>query len=271
MSTTSTTAASPENPLIPTSFRLGCTFIVIQCAAFLFLLSVYGRWLILVTPESLQSLWWVLGPFVLLTDFLNPAFLSPLWFFMLYGVVLLLLTIVLVRNTIGFKTRVVTITNLFLVLLAPLALLRLYEPYQLAAKAKPGYTMQWLTEPENQFASAFKSAQRLYEKEGCQYTLYGWSTANELFYGSNCDGNFWQYNPQTQRKPVRAAEIPNAVVAQSTVTRWTSNVGPSSPGGFQEFVITQEKSTSPNGRMEAAIIQNTFYGPYDIVILIQEE
>ena len=41
---------------------------------FLLLLSVYGRWLISETPEQLRSVWTVLGPFVLLTDFLNPAY-----------------------------------------------------------------------------------------------------------------------------------------------------------------------------------------------------
>lgn len=259
------------NRSTPRSFRLGCTSILIQSAALLFLLAVYGRWLIAITPESLQSIWLALGPFRLLTDFLNPVFVGPLWFFTLYGVILSSLVLVFMRSTVSFRSKLVLIPSLLLILLAPLAVLWLYEPYQLTVQVKPGYTMQWLTEPQNYFASVFKSAQRLYENQGCHYTLYGWSTANELYYGSDCEPNFWQYNPQMRSEPQPVMAIPSSVPEQSVVTRWTSNVGPSAPHGFQEFVITHEKSTSPDGQMEAAIIQNGFYGPFDIVILTRAE
>ncbi len=73
--------ALPLNKRLPGNRRLvrGAVWFLL----FLLLLSVYGRWLIAETPEQLRPIWTVLGPFVLLTDFLNPAFSGAFWFFLL--------------------------------------------------------------------------------------------------------------------------------------------------------------------------------------------
>ena len=61
----------------------------------------------------------------------------------------------------------------------------MYGPYSLrSVRVAQEYELNWLTQPEGKFASAFKSAQREHDVYGCRYLLHGWGRDNRLYYGS---------------------------------------------------------------------------------------
>lgn len=113
---------------------------------FLLLLSVYGRWLIDGTPELARPVWTALGPLVLLTDFLNPAFVGPLWFFALCAVGLIVCSLFWTAERPGRITRIVSAAILGAILVAPFAVTQMYGPYTLrSVDVVPGYQLDWLT------------------------------------------------------------------------------------------------------------------------------
>ena len=232
----------------------------------LLLLSVYGRWLVDATPEPLRPAWWVFGPFILLTDFLNPVFFDRFWFFIfcICGLAMCVLFWVLGRG--GWKIRTVSAAILASIIAAPFAVMFMYGPYSLrTVRVARGFELIWLTQPQGRFASAFKTAQREHDVNGCEYLLHGWGPDNRLYYGSDCGNALWMYDPQTGEKPRRLQHLPVDSRSLTAVTA-TGNFRVSGQDGLSASWVT-EVSLSPDGRSRAAVIQDSFYGPFDLIVM----
>lgn len=234
----------------------------------LLLLSLYGRWLMEATPEPLHLAWWILGPFLMLTDFLNLTLYSQFWFFIFWVTGLSLCGLHWLWGRKGWRSRVVSISILGVVLAAPLAVTQMYDQYQLrSVKLAQGYELVWLTEPEGRFASAFKSAQREHDVKGCSFQLHGWSRDNLLFFSSECSNNLWTYSPQSGGKPQSSQHLPTGPGSLTAVT-FTKHTRSSGKDGLWVTKVVGE-SLSPDGRSRAAVIQDSFYGPFDIIVMQQ--
>ena len=238
-------------------------------------LSIYGRWLIHITPSPYDTLWSLLGPLYLLTDFLNPVFASPLRLFSLSAAGLALIAFALIRGRPGRLVRGSLAAAAAAIVAAPLLLPLLYGEYRPYAEAMPGYDMHWLTQPDSWFTSAFKSAQRAHEKYGCTYSLHGWSSDNVLYFQSDCGPTVWRYDPHTMDEPQLADNVPAKVEQANVVDRGHNNNYPARPVGFspdstgQHFIV-YETSLSPDRQWTAAAIKN-YYGPRDVVVLTRSK
>jgi hypothetical protein len=164
-------------------------------------------------------------------------------------------------------------TGALLLVAAPFLLPLLYGRYTLAVEPQEGVRMFWLTQPDNVFTNAFKSAQRVHERSGCDYRLLGWGEGEVLYYESLCDGRTWAFNPAADDAPRQVVAPPAALdyaTMEGAVPRGTVRLYPSPPDGFpptaHNHVITYQKSVSPQGRWVAAAIMN-YYGPRDVVVL----
>ena len=232
----------------------------------LLLLSVYGRWLVDATPKTLLPAWWIFGPFIVLTDFLSPVFIDRFWFlvFCICGLAVCVLFWVLGRG--GWRIRVVSAAILAAIMAAPFAVLFMYAPYSLrTVRVSSGYELIWLTQPQSRFDSAFKTAQREHDVHGCEYLLHGWGPDNRLYYGSDCGNTLWMYDPQTGEKPRRIQSLPLNSEFLTPVTA-TGNTRPSGKNGIWATWVA-ETSLSPDGRSRAAVIQDSFYGPFDLIVM----
>ena len=89
----------------------------------LLLLSVYGRWLIDATPEPLRPAWWIFGPFILLTDILNPVFFDRMWFFLFCICGLSMCVLFWDAGRGGWRLRAVSATFLGMIIAAPFAVM----------------------------------------------------------------------------------------------------------------------------------------------------
>lgn len=236
----------------------------------LLLWSIYGNWLMRVTPAPYDALWRLLGPLYLLTDFLNPVYSNPVQFFSLCFGCGLLVVITLLGGRLNWIIKNCFIVGGGFILVAPLMVLVMYAPYQPYAKPAAGHDMQWLTQPSNGFDSAFKSAQRVHEKYGTTYILYGWSSDNVLYYGSDHGSTLWQYDPAYQDNPLQIEAVPAEVIQNAIVEKMKRNIYPSHPSQLSpdtiDYIITYEKSVSPDGKWVSAAIKN-YYGPRDVIVL----
>ena len=232
----------------------------------LLMLSLYGRWLIEATPGALRPAWYVFGPFLLLTEFLNLVLFSQFWFFFLCAVGLSVCGIILFWG--GWRARTVSSLILGLVLAAPFAITQIYGQYTLRTVASArGYEIDWLTQPEGNFSSAFKTAQREHDVHGCRYRIHGWSKNNRLYFGSRCMNDLWMYDAQKKEDPQRIQRLPRGFEPVSAVKTW--QVRPSGQGGLWVTHVVEE-SESKNGRTKAFVVQDSFYGPYDVLLMWRE-
>lgn len=232
---------------------------------FLLLLSLYGHWLIAATPEPLNLAWRIIGPFYLLTDFLNPVYVDRSWFFSLCVGGLIVCGLFWVAGRKGWRVRAVLGALVSFILAAPLFVTQMYDPYVLrSVSAAPVYELNWLTQPVGVFASAFKSAQREHDVVGCKYRLHGWSGDQRLYYGSDCRNDLWMYDPQSGGKPRRIKRLPVDSGISSTVI--TAHFRPTGKGGLWVSKVVEE-SPSADSMNTAYVIQDSFYGPYDVVVL----
>ncbi len=232
----------------------------------LLLLSVYGRWLVDATPEPLRPAWWVFGPFILLTDLLNPVFLDRFWFFMfcICGVAICVLFWVLGRG--GWKIPAVSAAILASIIAAPFAVLFMYGPYNLrTVRVHREYELSWLTEPKGNFASAFKSAQREHDVFGCKYRLHGWGPDSRLYFGSKCRKDLWVFDPQVDKTPRRIQSYPFESGSLTEVTP-SRHFRPMGDGGLAVSRVVED-SISPEGEFRAFVIQDSLYGPYDVLVM----
>lgn len=157
----------------------------------------------------------------------------------------------------------------------PVLLPALYEPYSPAADSAPGCDMLWLTKPADQWHSAFRNAQRLHEKTGCTYALYGWTPESVLYYTSGCHSGYWRFDPLVDAEPQLVTRAPENIV--TSIDRGNRGAGgmhiyPSvSELGYPyqyDFIVT-EKAQSPDGRWTAVVVGH-YYGPQDVMVLTPE-
>ena len=232
----------------------------------LLLLSVYGRWLVYATPEPLRPAWWVFGPFILLTDLLNPVFFDRFWFFMFCICGVAICVLFWVRGRGGWKIRAVSAAILASIIAAPFAVLFMYGPYSLrTVRVARGYELSWLTEPKGNFASAFKSAQREHDVFGCKYRLHGWGLDSRLYFGSKCRKDLWVFDPQVDKTPRRIQSFPFESGSLTEVYP-TGNSRPLGDGGLAVSRVV-EYSILPGGKFRAFVIQDSLYGPYDVLVM----
>lgn len=232
----------------------------------LLLLSIYGKWLVDATPETLRLTWWIFGPFLLFTDFLNPVFFDRVWFFLFCICGLTICVLFWFTGRGQWMVRAISASASGIIVAAPVAVMIMYGPYSLrTVRVANGYELSWLTQPQGRFASAFKTAQREHDVSGCKYLLKGWSLDNRIYYGSNCGTGLWMYDPKTGEKPRRLQHLP--VDSESlTAVRVTGNSRPSGQDGLSATLVA-ETSLSPDGRSLAAVIQDSFYGPFDLIVM----
>ena len=233
----------------------------------LLLLSLYGRWLIDATPGALRPAWYVFGPFLWLTDFLNLVLFSQFWFFFLCTVGLSVCGLLMFWG--GWRARIVSALILGLVLAAPFAITQIYGQYTLrTVVSAPGYEINWLTQPKGRFSSAFKSAQREHDVTGCRYRIHGWSKNNRLYFGSHCRNDMWMYDAQERGNPRRIQRLPRGFEPVSAVKTW--QVRHSGQGGLSVTKVVEE-SESKDGRTKAFVVQDSFYGPFDVLIMWRDK
>ena len=153
-----------------------------------------------------------------------------------------------------------------IIVAAPFAVMIMYGPYSLrTVRVANGYELTWLTQPQGRFASAFKTAQREHDVRVCKFLLKGWGPDNRIYYGSNCGTGLWMYDPKTGEKPLRLQHLP--VDSESlTAVRITGHFRPSGQDGLSATRVT-ETSLSPDGLSLAAVIQDSFYGPFDLIVM----
>ena len=208
--------------------------------------------------------------------FLNPVFWHP---YVLVGsciVCLILGAVALLWGRPSTLARTCLLIGTMAVLAFPLLLPAIYGEYRPCAQPASGYEMRWVTRPQNGMESAFKSALRDHESDGCTYTLYGWSADNALYYGSSCQLGYWRYDARQDTGPERVWSIPQAVKDVSSVNTMETTAGggtmaynPEPSKGFdpatQYPVHVHENVTSPDREWVAAAISD-FYGPHDVVV-----
>lgn len=212
----------------------------------------------------------------LIPSFLNPLFSHPYVFVACYLVCLALLGVAIIQGKFRILTKACLVAGVVVALAFPWLLPTIYGEYRPYAQAASGYEMQWVTKPGNSIDSAFKSALREHESSGCTYTLYGWSTDNVLYYGSDCQPGFWRYDPQKDARPEWAASLSSEFKTTSSVNVIETAAGgnmasePEPPKGFDPMaeypVHVYQSSISADGEWVAAVISD-FYGPYDVVVL----
>ena len=231
----------------------------------LFLLSVYGRWLINGTPELVRPVWTALGPLVLLTDFLRLAFYDLFWFVVLWAFGLIVCTLFWVAGRRARIARIASGAIAVALLAAPFAVPSMYGPYTLrSVDVVQGYELNLLTQPQGYFASAFKSAQREHDIVGCKVRLHGWSGENQLYYGSDCRNDLWRYDPLSRNGPQRIELLPTDFAPSTGISATQVRTH-----GGDSLWVTRivEESLSPDGMFRAAVIQDSFYGPFDVIVM----
>lgn len=255
----------------PQSMRFSLRNLLKFVAAFvllILLLTIYGERMIAGTPTSLQIGWIVLGPALMLSyRFASLIFASQWWFLTGCGIGVLLALWLMRGGRVPRSARPFTLAALGLMLAAPVFVLWMYGPFSLPIQLRAGYQIAWLTEPGNMLSSAIKSSQESYDIVGCRYTLHGWSANNVLYYGSDCAGDMWRYDPLLDREPQPIEALPADFEPTTQIIRWDAPTGPQPPSGITNFTITFEKTSSPDGGMEAAVVQRTFYGPLDVIVV----
>ena len=188
------------------------TLAIVMWVLFLpLLLGVYGDWVlqnyVATMPEWLERILSLLGP-LLAVLFLIPKlvfFAGQTSFLILWGVGLVLCTLLWVFAQRGRVARTVSIVPLALIAVAPLAVPAMYGRYDALEvyEAPQGYEVDWLTQPQSFLEGAIRRAQyRLDDFHGrCQYRLLGWSGENVLYYytenapWASCNGgDYWTYD-----------------------------------------------------------------------------
>lgn len=211
-------------------------------------------------------------------DFLNPMFYSPR--FMVGGIAVgVMIGLAALRWGSGSRVlRSALAVGIAAMLVFPLLLPVLYAPYAPYAQPADGYEMVWITQPDNAWMSAFKTAQRRHDAHGCTYSLHGWSSDAVLYYGSSCEAGVWRYDPAANSEPQWISALPDGVAlseVDSGVHHPSGGISyPTPPIGFSlatrfDF-ITYEVARLPEHGLTAVAIMN-WYGPRDVVILSQGE
>ena len=259
------------------------------------LLGLYGNWL-LYDLGWLRPLWrtpivgGVVGlPLYIFTIIPASVFYAGQTPFLVFWCVGLALSVLLwIISQRGWIARAVSFVPLVLLVIAPFAIQEIYGTYNSLETFEPpsGYEVNWLTQPESSLAGAIRRGLSEMDdiRGSCEYRLLGWSGDNKLYYSRgygypNCiygDGKIlWLYDPVSGNAPERIKRLPDGFTSSATVLR-----GPRHPDeeemkakipNFVEFDSWKnrlvEESTSPDGSMKAAVIQDFSAYLYEVVVM----
>ncbi len=259
------------------------------------LLGLYGNWL-LYDLGWLRPLWrtpivgGVVGlPLYIFTIIPASVFYAgQIPFLVLWCVGLALSVLLWIISQRGWIARAVSFIPLVLLVIAPYAIQEIYGTYSSLEtfESPPGYEVNWLTRPESSLAGAIRRGLSEMDdiRGSCEYRLLGWSGDNKVYYSKgdgypNCiygDGNIlWLYDPVSGNAPERIKRLPDGFTSSATVLR-----GPRHPDeakmkaenpNFVEFDSWKnrlvEESTSPDGSMKAAVIQDLSAYLYEVVVM----
>ena len=120
---------------------------------------------------------------------------------------------------------------------------------------------------ENSLAGSINKAYDLlleHDVHGCKYKLHGWSNDHRLYFGSNCSNDLWMYDPQKGETRRKIQRLPHNFEPVSLVKSYQSR-----PMGQSGLSVTRivEESDSMDGQYEAFVIQDSFYGPFDVLVM----
>ena len=171
---------------------------------------------------------------------------------------------------------------------APFAVPAIYGSYNALEtfEPPPGYDVIWLTQPESSLAGTIRRAQAEIEDlyGSCEFRLLGWSEDNKLYnnkgngypnsiYG---DGNaLWLYDPVTGKQAERIKRLPDGFTSSSTISKVPRHPEEAElKAKYPNFVEISawagrlvEESTSPDGTMKAAVIQDWSPLNHEVIVI----
>lgn len=251
------------------------------------LLGIYGDWLLQfidlpMTGMAGKMIAIVAPPLYLFL--LAPALLSyggQISFLAFWCVGLLTCTWLWLVSQSGWKARAVSLVPLGLLLLAPIAVTRMYEPSPLPSLGLgPGEEMIWLSRPRGNLGHAIRRAR--YELDTYhyddEYKLHGWSEGGRLYYSSF--GPFgrrivWVYDPGAGDRARRTGSLPDGFVPATEVSQLSlrhpsSRLRPRQPigqGATSWNPRAIEESISADGAMRALVINDPSVLHYEVVVV----
>ena len=181
----------------------------------------------------------------------------------------------------GWRVRAISLASLGLLLMAPIAVTRMYGHVPLPSLGLgPGEELIWLSRPRGNLGLAIRRAR--YELDTYhyddEYKLHGWSEGGRLYYSSF--GPFgrrrmWVYDPAVGNRAWRIRSLPDDFVPVTEVNQLelrhpSSRLRPRQSigqGGIYWNPCAIEESTSPDGTMRGLVINGASVLHYEVVVV----
>ena len=252
-------------------------------------IAIYGDWIFDQFPLQSVPLWvmlpltlggWLVG-FFLYTDYL--VFLS------IWAIGVLASAFIWRNARMLWVERLLALPFLLALMAGPYQIPLIYGSYEKLEheeyfEAYLGKTsdkqLNWLTAPQGSLGGAIRRAQYQLDIYGCIYRLRGWSEDNKLYYdtgGSNivglrtCAAQVWEYDPESGGGPRPTGWLTGDFVPASEIVAgppFEEKEKPAAGGmtiAWPKRIV--EESTSPDGTMRAAVIQDWTSLQYDVVVM----
>jgi len=251
------------------------------------LLGIYGDWLLQIIDPPMTGLAGrvitVVTPFVYLF-LLAPVLLSyggQISFLAFWCVGLVTCTWLWLVSQSGWMARAISLMPLGLLLIAPIAVTRMYEHAPLPSLGlRPGEEVIWVSRPRGRLGLAIRRAR--YELDtyhyDVEYKLHGWSEGGRLYYSSF--GPFgrrtlWVYDPAAGDRARRTGSLPDGFAPTTDVSQLNlrhpgSRLRPRQPMGQGKTSWNPraiEQSTSADGTMRALVINDASVLHYEVVVV----
>ena len=272
----------------------GCAARIVMWSLLILLpLGIYGDWLTYEPPPPFElpgKLIYLTGPLLLIGVMFSFIFYAnPSAFFWLWATGAIVSAFIWRNIRIGWIERIVSFVLLIVLMSSPYLVPLMYGSYtRLEHQAyfeaylgkDSGKKLNWLTEPEGALGGAIRRAQFKLDIYGCIYRLRGWSEDNKLYYdtgGSNivgirtCEAQVWEYDPESGGGPRRTWWLPGDFVPASEIVAGPpieEKENAAAGGGvvaWPKRIV--EESTSPDGTMRAAVIQDWSVLQYEVVVM----
>ena len=255
-------------------------------------MGIYGDWLRFATVLPVEI------PSQLLTLFILPFFVgfmlslvfyeSYLGFFWLWAIGVVLSAIIWRNTRLLWGERIISFGLLIVLMAGPYLVPMMYDPYTRLVHQEyfetylgkdSGEEMNWLTEPEGALGGAIRRAQPKLDIYGCIYTLHGWSEDNKLYYDTGgatfglqiCSARVWRYDPTSSPEPQLIRWLPADFEPATLIVDgppFEEKADTPTGGGvlaWPKRIV--EESTSPDGTMRAAVIQDWNGINFEVVIV----
>lgn len=254
--------------------------------------GIYGDWLTYapVLPVELprQILYVTILPFFLGFMLSYGFYESYLGFFLLWAVGVLVSAFIWRNTRLWWGERIISFGLLIALMAGPYLVPLMYDPYirlvhqeyfETYLEKGSGEELNWLTEPEGILDGAIRRAQYKLDIYGCIFRLHGWSRDNKLYFDTGgavhgvqtCSAQVWQYDPTSSPEPQLIRWLPADYVSASRIVE-----GPpfeekeDTPSGGVTLAWPRrivEESTSPDGSMRAAVIQDWNGIQFEVVVV----